>query len=146
MEDKRFSLHIGRSKTLLAYLILLHSLLLITWLNLAVPISLNIAGVCLISISFVYYCHRFQWFTYAKAITRIERNKDERWVLFLADGKRFSRQTLQSSYVISHLLIMNFVGMKWWQRQNVVLCVDAVDRELFRQLRIFARNAKSYPQ
>jgi len=143
-----FKIEINRSLSLLTYFIVLHGLMLVTiwsllgisWWSLLVFIMIILSGV--------YYCQQYQWINSQKAVNKIERDASDKWYLSYQNGKQHSALTsaltLSSSYVTPYLVIMYFDNSSIWQRNAVTIVSDAVDRDLFRQLRVYLRDPKTF--
>lgn len=103
-------------------------------------------AVAIISTSFIYYCGRYQWLKNGRAITKIERNAKQQWTLFYSDNTSQGKQVLKHCVVTSKLIILYFSKSSHWRDTSITILEDAVDVELFRQLRVYLRDPKTFLQ
>jgi hypothetical protein len=96
--------------------------------------------------SFIYSCHKYQWFDNHNAIINIERNLDNQWTLFDLNGVQQSNLELISSVVTQQCVMLNFASSTSWKKKTVTIMSDSVDAECFRQLRVYCREAKTFPK
>jgi membrane-bound toxin of toxin-antitoxin system len=141
-----FKIEIVRSQSLLTYFIVLHCLMLVTMLSLLRISWWSLLVFIMIMLSGVYYCHQNQWFKSCKALNKIERDASDKWVMSYQDGKQHSELMLTRSFVTPHLVILYFNKSRIWQRYAVTIVFDAVDKELFRQLRVYLLDPKTFHQ
>lgn len=136
-----FSLPILPSKILLLYLMIIHSVMLVTLLSLFSVSWWSFTTTLVIAVSFIYFYRQ------SRLIVKIEQDADDGWHCHYRDGSSRSQLTLSSSVVIPQLVILYFNGRKFWQQAYAVTIVaDAVDAELFRQLRLYCRDPKTFQQ
>ena len=139
-----FSLPIGRSKTILMYLILLHSVAFLILLSL---LGLSLSTLLLIpilAVSFIYYCGQYQWLNFDSAIINLERDESKQWYLISKIGSRTQAYQLQSCFVTPSLLMLQLKKDSIWSYKTVTLFSDAVDSELLRQLRVYCKHSKTF--
>jgi len=146
MIEKHFSIELGRSKWLLSYLIIIHSLMLGTMMTLLADMWLSLIAVATISISFIYYCKQYQWLKKGRAITKIERNAKQQWTLFYSDNSSQGHLALNHCVATSKLVILYFSGASSRRIKSVTILEDAVDADLFRALRVYCRDPKTFLQ
>lgn len=136
-----FSLPILPSKILLLYLMIIHSVMLVTLLNLFAISWWSFTAILVIAISFIYFYKQSQ------QLIKIERDAGDGWHGHYRDGSSRSLLGLSSSVVIPQLVILYFSGRRFWQRSYAItILADAVDAELFRQLRLYCRDPKTFQQ
>jgi len=128
------------------YLLLIHGLMLVMVVNLPLSAAWSVLVVLLILASCVYYCRQYQWLNGSSAIIKIERDNNDQWILYDRAGKQYSTQSLNSSFVISKVVILHFNSSSLWQNKSVLIVDDSVDQTLFRQLRVYCRNPKTFQQ
>lgn len=141
-----FKMEIARSLSVLAYISILHGLMLVTMLILLRASWWSVLVFIIILLSGLYYCGQYQWLNSQKAFNKIERDASDKWVLSYQDGKQKAELTLTSSFVMPHLVIIYFDKPRSWQRCAVTIVSDAVDGDLFRQLRVYLRDPKTFQQ
>ena len=141
-----FSMPVSRSRMLLLYLIVSHSVMLVALLNLLAVSLWSVLVTLMITLSFVYYCRQNQWLKSKSLMFKIERGADELWHLQYGDDKQNSKLTLTGSVVTPQVTILYFNGKQFWQRYAITIVADAVDAELFRQLRVYCRDPKTFQQ
>lgn len=139
-----FKMEIARSLRILVYLSILHILMLVTMLSLLGVSWWSLLVFIMIMLSGLYYGQQYQWLNNQKALDTIERDASEKWYLSYQNGKQSSGLTLVSSFVTPQFVIMYFDNSAVWQRRTVTIVHDAVDKELFRQLRVYLRDSKTF--
>lgn len=144
MIEKHFSLVMGRSKWLLSYLLIIHGFMLLTMVLLLNSVYLLTLAVMIIVVSCITYCQQHQWITSHRSIIKIERKVTHQWVLFYANDIRQQNLDLKHCIVTPQVVILYFSGSSFWRVKSVVIVADAVDAELFRQLRTYCRNPKVF--
>jgi len=140
------SIEIARSRKLLAYLMVIHSLLLVTLLSLLGMSWWSLFAIMTLIASFVYYTQQHQWLKAKKSLVSVEYSDDKGWALNYSDESQKSGLSLASSFVTPQLVMLYFKGSYFWQRRSVTLLADAVDAQLFRQLRVYLRSPKTFQQ
>ena len=135
---------ITRSRKLLAYLILIHSLLLATLLSLLEISWWSLFSTIILIASFIYYTRQHQWLKAKRSLVSVECNDDKCWSLSYSDQSQKSGLNLESSFVTPQLVMLYFNGNYFWQRRSVTVMADAVDAELFRQLRVYLKSSKTF--
>ena len=141
-----FKIEIARSLRLLIYFFVLHGLMLVTMLSLLGTCWWSVLVFIIIMLSGVYYCRQHQWLNSQKSLDKIERDASGKWILSYQDGKQHLELTLTSSFVTPYVVILYFNKSHFWQRYAVTIISDAVDKELFRQLRVYLRDPKTFQQ
>ncbi|NOQ81430.1 MAG: hypothetical protein GQ548_02730 [Methylophaga sp.] len=139
-----FSMELTRSRKLLGYLIVTHILMLVTSLSLQIISVWIVLVVSLILLSFVYYCQKYQWLNSSRAIIRLDRDSDERWHLFYSNNSQRTKLILTNSVVTPYLAILTFQDVKAWKATTVTILNDAVEASMFRQLRVYCRDPKTF--
>ncbi len=146
MIEKQFSIMVGRSKWLLGYFIFVHGLMMLMMVSLIPNLWLSLAVVLMLSASFIYYCRRHQWLKSQHAVITIARDDKHNWRLSYADGAVQEKCLLKHCVVTPSLVMLNFTGISAGKGQSVTITADAVNAELFRQLRVYLRNPKTFQQ
>lgn len=146
MIEKQFSMVIARSNSLLCYLILIHGLTLVMVVVLLANTWLSFIAVTLISTSFIYYCQCYQWLESDRSIVKVGRDTRGRWTLFYADNTLQEKLNLTHCVVTSKAVILYFSAASFWGAPSITILADASDSELFRQLRVYLRDPKTFLQ
>jgi hypothetical protein len=141
-----FCTQIKRSRWLLFYLGFIHSVMLITLLSLTVPLMWSILGLVAMLLSFIHSCRRHQWLKSSIAVNYIKRDESGLWQLNYLNGKTQSALKLEHSFVSVNLVIIYLKGEAHWRSLSVVILSDAVDKSLFRELRVYLRDPKTFLQ
>jgi hypothetical protein len=141
------------SKKLLALLLLAHTgaLLLTAFLDCYLPVRLSIVGLLLVSMAISlrktgwnrYLPKRFRPLFRWQFIPELVWQADNAWQLVTQDGNRVFARLLPSSTCHPAFVALNFSTEHphWWNRRlSVVIFPDAIDREVFRQLRARLRT------
>lgn len=133
-----FSISISTSKNITLYLLLIHGLMLATLLSL-IEISWWSLLVFLLTVLSYRSFHKK-----TNAISKIERDADNNnWHCHYRNENVQESLRLTSSVVTPIFVILYFKDNTIWQRSTIVMA-DAVDAELFRQLRVFCRDPKAF--
>jgi hypothetical protein len=126
------------------YLLLLHVFFFIVTVTL--PIDwLWRSGFCLLvlfSFSFYYRTHYLEMGRHK--VAKLIRLGDERWIVHYGNGRIAERRVLQKSVVIPQIVILYFKATPFWKTHTVCVTADQVDPELFRQLRVYCRDPKTF--
>lgn len=135
------------SVSLLTYLCLLHGVMALTVV--AMPIHwlarATLFILCIVSLWFYYSHYTLQTSRYK--LVQAERDNTGLWHLAYADGEQHLSLELKRCIVISPLVILYFEGQQFWQRPaSVWITADSADDELFRQLRVYCRDPKTFQQ
>ena len=77
------------------------------------------------------------------AMSTIERDADSNWQCHYRNGNTLEKLRLTNSVVTPIFVILYFKGNTIWQRSTIIMA-DAVDAELFRQLRVYCRDPKTF--
>ena len=124
---------------MLTYFIAIHCLMMVTLMSLLGICYQLLIVLCLLLVSFIYYCRKYQWLQSDKSIIRIERDANQQWYLIQKNELKSSAYLLTSSFVISSLVILHFEG-----HQSVTIFADAVEPDLLRQLRVYCRRPSTF--
>lgn len=146
MIEKPFTMVIDRSRWLLIYLILIHGLMLVMLAVLLPNIGLLFLAVIFLSTSFIYYCQCYQWLESHRAVIKIQRDNERRWMLFYSGNAVPEKFNLKHCVVTPKCVILYFSGGSFWDAPSITILVDASDSELFRQLRVYLRDPKTFLQ
>ncbi|HDY84922.1 hypothetical protein LCGC14_1039380 [marine sediment metagenome] len=139
-------LMITRSRKLLIYLIVVHSVMLTTLLSLlAISWCWGLASI-LVLVSLIYYLRQHQWLKSKRSLMSIDYDVDKGWLLNYSDGWQKSGLKLMGCFVTPHLVMLYFNRRYFWQSDVVTIINDAVDAELFRQLRVYLKSPKTFQQ
>ena len=139
-----FSLTIGHSRYLLWYLFLLHSLMLATVFSLLGLSYGTIFLALILVVSFICYCQQYQWLKSNRSVRKLQRDAEDKWYLVFQGGEMSSPLQLKNCVVTPFVVILSFHTNYFWQSKTITLLFDAVDAELFRQLRVYCRNPKTF--
>jgi len=135
---------ITRSRKLLIYLIFVHSLMLATLMSLLAITWWSLLVTIILLVSFIYYAQQHQWLKTKKSLVCVEYHEDKGWSLHYSDQSQKRRLNLASSVVTPQLVMLHFKRRYFWQSDLVTIIDDAVDVELFRQLRVYLRTPKIF--
>jgi Membrane-bound toxin component of toxin-antitoxin system len=135
-----FHMQIRRSRWLLFYLGFIHSVMLITLVNLTLSLMWFALGTAILLLSFIYSCRQYKWLKNSMAINYIKRDENGLWQLDYLNGKTQSTLKLQCSFVSVNLVIIYLKTNTRWRCLPIVILRDAVDKNLFRQLRVYLKD------
>lgn len=140
-------MEIGRSSWLYYYLVLLHVFMLITLFSLPIGLGFTLLSVACLLLSFVAACRQYQSGSSRSSRNRcIERDESDLWSISFANDNKQLALKLESSFVSTKLVIIRLKSADHWRRISIVIVSDAVDTNLFRQLRVFLRDPKTFHQ
>ena len=139
-----FCMEIGRSKWLLGYLIVIHAVMMLTIFSLPIGIGWLVLGAGALVLSFVCISRRHQWLRSSPVNTQISRDESGLWQLDAANGNKPSALTIDASFVTANVVIIYMKNDSHWRRLSITILADAVDKELFRQLRVYLRDPKVF--
>jgi hypothetical protein len=137
---------IARSRKLLVYLIIIHSVMLVTLLSLLAVSWWTLFASAILLTSFIYYARQHQWLKAKKSVVSIDYHADKAWSLYYSDASTKSGLSLMSSFVTPQLVILYFDHRYFWQRDVLTIMDDAVDAKRFRQLRVYLKSPKTFQQ
>lgn len=143
-QGNAFGMQIRRSRWLLFYLGFIHSVMLITLLNLDVSLLWIALGTAILLFSFIQSCRQYQWLKNSMAINYITRDENGLWQLDYLNGKTQSALKLEHSFVSVNLVIIYLSSNSRWRSLTIVILSDAVDKNLFRQLRVYLKDPKIF--
>ncbi len=126
----------GRSRSLAAFLLLVHGLSVAALVITPLPLWLQLGLGLLLMASLIhgYALHIFR--AAPQAITTAVWDELGLWRVTLASGRTLEAQLLPDSFVTLPLVVLNFRTGPWWSRRSLVLAGDAMDPELLRKLRV----------
>ncbi len=139
-----FRMEIGRSRWLFCYFIVIHAVMMLTIFSLPIGIDWSATAIGALSLSFVCTSRRHQWLRGTLIKTQILRDESGLWHLDAAKGKKQSALTIDASFVTTHLVIIYLKNDSRWRRLSITIFADAVDKDLFRQLRVYLRDPKVF--
>lgn len=137
---------LARSRKLLAYLVFVHSVMLVVILSLLGLSWWSLFITLIVVVNFTYYAQQHRWLKAKKSIIRIDYHVDNDWSLHYLDRTEKLGLKLTSSFVTPYLVILHFNHDYFWQREVITIIDDAVDERGFRQLRVYLRSPKTFQQ
>ncbi|MDF1589367.1 MAG: hypothetical protein P1P93_09495 [Gammaproteobacteria bacterium] len=139
-----FTLPVARSNRLGLYLLTIHFVILVSVLSVVHHRIAMIAIVVLMGCSFIYYLRRYYFLTDATSLSKLSRDSDNNWFITYSTNSVSEPLMLASSYVSQYCVILYFKGAGFWSEKVAFIMSDAVDSELFRQLRVYCRDPKTF--
>jgi hypothetical protein len=138
------TIQLKQSVWLRNYLWLLHSFFFI--ITATLPMEwLWRGGLCfLVLFSFLFYYRAHYLLTGRCNVRKLIRSGDETWTIYYGDGRCVKERVLQQCVVIPQLVILYFKTTPIWKTRSVYITADQVDSELFRQLRVYCREPKTF--
>jgi hypothetical protein len=126
---------IGPSRSMLAWLLLLHAaaLLVVTLLPVPVAASITLAVAVLFSLAWHWRLRVSQRYPHAVRGLRWEADGD--CILKLASGEQLTTQLAANAFVMPWLVILYFQG----RPRHLVLLPDMLTAQVYRQLRVRLR-------
>lgn len=146
MDKKSLTIVLKQSKYILIYLILVHATMLATVVSLLNSIGLSLLAIAGVLASFIFYCQRYQWIKSDNSITKVEYDDKNRWQIYYYGGSVKQKLALKHCVVTSQLILLTFSADLFWRARSVTIMADAVDADLFRQLRVRLRDIKTFQQ
>lgn len=141
MQEKGFYLPLKRSRYLVTYSLLLHTLAVISVSLLAVSMIVKLLLFTAVFISLYLHIYRLGFIeTYSKRPIALLNPVTEYWQIRYADNALTPHLSLESAWVTRLAVIVN-LKLPNNKRLTVFICKDAVDKDQFRQLRVRIRLA-----
>lgn len=141
MQEKGFYLPLKRSRYLVTYSLLLHTLAVISVSLLAVSMIVKLLLFTAVFISQYLHIYRLGFIqTYSKRPIALLNPVTEYWQIRYADNALTPHLSLESAWVTRLAVIVN-LKLPNNKRLTVFICKDAVDKDQFRQLRVRIRLA-----
>ena len=145
MKQIVFSLRLARSKILLLYFIIIHSIMLLMLLALFGFSSGALLSLIVIA-SFIMNCQQILWLKGNRACICVERDAKGRWDLIINNGDRVTDLTLKNSVVTTHFILLRFSSRINKKTHSITVMKDAADPALCRQLRVYCLDPKTFQQ
>ena len=141
-----YQLEIKPSRLLQFYLVVIHSLAIwVTFFSgLASVYQLVIVLFCLLS--FCYYAYCFFDIGSRCFTQRVQRDELGLLTIVKGDGNAEKALRLKSTVVGQYFTILYFQRSHSLLETAVFICADAVDHELYRQLRVYCRDPMTFQQ
>jgi hypothetical protein len=137
-------LMMGRSRLIMAYLLLIHlsALLLINLTGLGIGFEIFIS--LLIIVSLLYYSRLYGWIGQQNQITVLWVDDDGFW--FMADkmGSQQGPMQLTSSVLLGPVIAIYFKPLSGLLGKSVLIPEDAVKPDDWRRLRVRLRDPESW--
>lgn len=141
MQEKGFYLPLKRSRYLLAYSLLLHTLAVISVSLLAASMIVNLLFVTAVFISQYLHIYRLGFIkAFSKRPIALLNPVTEYWQIRYADNALTPHLSLESAWVTRLAVIVNLKQPNN-KRLTVFISKDAVNKDQFRQLRVRIRLA-----
>jgi len=139
-----YRLDIGRSHYLLGYFLLVYLMMTLTLVILFADVILLMAFIVIsMAISLILQLQKYGWLNRGHAIKMLICNEGI-WTVNYFDGSSLAELELKSSYVSPLITLIHLKIKGKWRKITVVILSDAVDSELFRQLRVMLRDPKTF--
>ena len=126
---------IGPSRSLLAWLLLLHAAALLVVTVLPVPVAAAIALALAVLLSLAWQWQRRVSPRYPHAVRGLRWEDDGDCILKLASGEQLTTQLSAHAFVLPWLVILYFHG----RPRHLLLLPDMLTTRVFRQLRVRLR-------
>lgn len=124
------------SRILSALLLLSHGGALLLLLPLVLPPAVKLAFASVLALSLWQGWHRLAGRVRAGNIHSLVWKSDGDWLLITAAGEQLDAELQASSYVHPCLVVLNFRLPGRHRSRSLALFPDALDSEIFRQLRV----------
>ncbi len=139
-----YKLDIGRSDYLVFCLFLLHLIVVVTALTINIDMKYQVFILLMVAASISYYGYCYYLRKSALAISKVERTIDGGWLIYYGDAHKSEPLELKGSYVSTLVVVLYFKRTRFWPCKSVVVMFDAVDQALFRELRVYCRDPKTF--
>ena len=139
-------IELGRSRKLLAYLLLVHSAMIIIIPSLLGVSWWSLIITLIVMVDFAYYAQQHQWLKARKSVVSIDYHVNNDWSLRYLDRTEKLDLKLTSSFVTPHLVILYFNQSYVWQRKVITILDDAVDERVFREVCVYLRSPNTFQQ
>lgn len=126
---------IGPSRSMLAWLLVLHASALLVVTLLPVPVAAFIALVVTVLLSLAWHWRLRVSLHYPHAVRNLRWEADGSCILKLASGEQLTTQLAAHAFVMPWLVILYFQD----RPRHLVLLPDMLATQVFRQLRVRLR-------
>lgn len=126
---------IGPSRSMLAWLLVLHASALLVVTLLPVPVAASIALVVTVLLSLAWHWRLRVSQRYPHAVRNLRWEADGSCILKLASGEQLTTQLAAHAFVMPWLVILYFQD----RPRHLVLLPDMLATQVFRQLRVRLR-------
>lgn len=126
---------IGPSRSMLAWLLVLHASALLVVTLLPVPVAASIALVVTVLLSLAWHWRLRVSQRYPHAVRSLRWEADGGCILELASGEQLTTQLAAHAFVMPWLVILYFQD----RPRHLVLLPDMLATQVFRQLRVRLR-------
>ena len=116
-----------------------HFMTISVWWQLTLPTDFKLIGSVILLVSLILYCRHHALLTSAKSIVALELNDAMECTLETRQGKHITCEILGSTFVAPYLVVLNLKSPNDASTRSVIILADAIDAELFRQLRVLLR-------
>ena len=139
-----YKLDIGRSDYLVFCVFVLHTIVVVIALTINITIQYQLLMILMVIASAYYYGCCYFIRQSSLAINRIKRTVEGDWSIHYGDDQKSEVLQLKGSYVSTVVVILHFRRTNFCPCKSVVVMFDAVDQDLFRQLRVYCRDPKTF--
>lgn len=109
------------------------------WWQLTLAMDFKLIGTVIFLISLMLYCRHYALLTSPRSIVAFELNDAMECTIETRLGKRITCAILGSTFVSPYLVVLNLKPLNGTSARSVTILADAIDAEVFRQLRILLR-------
>ena len=109
------------------------------WWQLSISTDFKLIGTLLLLISLILYCRHHALLVSPKSIVALELNDTMECTLETKTGKHVTCEILGNTFVAPYLVVLNLKPLNGSSARSVIILADAIDVELFRQLRVVLR-------
>lgn len=109
------------------------------WWQLTFPTAFKLIGTLFLLISWMLYCRHHALLTAPKSVVVFEINDTMECTLETKMGKHVTCEILGNTFVAPYLVVLNLKPLNGCSACSVIILADAIDVELFRQLRVLLR-------
>lgn len=122
------------SRKLFAFILACHGLAFISILML--PLWLSVVPGIAISLSLVYNLKQQGYISASNKIDQLVLGTDNLWTIIRRDGSKSVAQLKPDTYVNPFVVVLCLATEGEWVKHRVVIMSDAIDRHVFRRLRL----------
>ena len=112
---------------------------IILWWQISISTDFKLIGTLLLLISLILYCRHHALLISSKSIVALELNDAMECTLETKKGEHVTCEILGNTFVAPYLVVLNLKPLNGCSARSVIILGDAIDVELFRQLRVLLR-------
>lgn len=135
---------LGRSRLILAYLLISHVAALMLLISMRWHELITIVLCLMVFASLFHYLRCFGWLGMPPEVTGLQGHADNQWLVLKRDGQQLGPYYLQQSVVLGPLAVLYLHAALKRGTRPVLVVRDGVDADNWRRLQIRLRDPESW--